>query len=434
MITRESIIEQLNMPAAEKEFIAGVTYIPSTAKVVDEQDTLHIMQAALDGWFTEGEWTKKFTRELRYAFTPNLRFAIPTTSGSSANLLAITTIAQPEFRSKALLPGDEVITPAVGFPTTVSGIIQNKAMPVFIDVDLPTYNACADSVEAAITEKTKAIVLPHTLGNPFQLEQMRVLADTYNLWLIGDCCDALSGEIDGVSVGSLEDISTLSFYPAHHITMGEGGAVLTNSPMVNKVVESLRSWGKGCWCSPGQDNACGKRFSHTYETLPFGSDHKYFYTRLGYNLKITDMQAALGYSQLQKLPDFVAKRRHNWQALHDGMKRWERFFILPQATKNSKPSWFGFALTLQKNLPFTRLELVSYLEENKIGTRLLFGGNLTKQPAFRNAEYRVEGTLFNADVITEHTFWIGVHPAMTDEMIAYILERFENFFIQKKLK
>jgi CDP-4-dehydro-6-deoxyglucose reductase, E1 len=435
MITKQQIIDQLNSYILFKpSFVAGETYIPVTAKTVDEQDILHVMQAGLDGWFTEGDWTKLFMKELKRAYTPNMRYVIPTTSGSSANLLAITTICQPEFQSKALKPGDEVITPAVGFPTTVSGIIQNNLVPVFVDVCLPTYNASADSIEAAITENTKAVVMPHTLGNPFELERLRALCDEEGLWLLGDGCDALGSEIDGVWAGSLEDISTLSFYPAHHITTGEGGAVLTNSPMIAKVVESLRSWGRGCWCEPGRDNTCGKRFSHTYEDLPFGYDHKYVYQRLGYNLKITDMQGALGYSQLQKLPDFIAARRHNWQRLYDGMKKWEKYFVLPQATKNSKPSWFGFCLTLQKGTPFQRLELVSYLEENKIGTRLLFAGNLTRHPAFKGVEYRTAETLYNADVITSHTFWIGVHPSMTDEMIDYILERFDSFIKQKGLK
>jgi CDP-6-deoxy-D-xylo-4-hexulose-3-dehydrase len=435
MITKQQIIDQLeNEFVFGNEFIAGQSYIPVSQMVRDEQDVLHVMQAALDGWFTEGEWTTLFMKELKRAYIPNMRYAIPTTSGSSANLLAITAITQPEFQSRSLKPGDEVITPAVGFPTTVSGIIQNNLVPVFVDVCLPTYNASADSIEAAITDKTKAIVLPHTLGNPFELERLRVLADEEGLWLIGDACDALGSEIDGVWAGSLEDISTLSFYPAHHISTGEGGAVLTNSPMIAKVIESLRSWGRQCWCEPGKDNTCGKRFSHTYEDLPFGYDHKYVYQRLGYNLKITDMQGALGYSQLQKLPKFVEARRHNWQRLYDGMKKWEKYFILPQATKGSKPSWFGFCMTLQKGTPFTRLELVSYLEENKIGTRLLFAGNLTRHPAFKNTEYRIAETLYNADVITNHTFWIGVHPGLTDEMIDYTLERFENFMKQKGLK
>lgn len=430
-ITKEEVFAAIEDFSDDKPFVAGETYIPATKKVLDQQDILHGAMAVADGWLTEGRWTKEFSRRLRDVYRPQVRYAIPTVSGSAANLLAITAIAQKEFGSKAIQPGDEVITTAVGFPTTVSPIIQNGAIPVFIDVEMGTYNATPDSVEEAITEKTKGVILPHTLGNPFKLEHMRALCDEENLFLLEDNCDALGSEIDGITTGSLGDLSTISFYPAHHITMGEGGAVITNSPMMAKVVESLRSWARECWCSPGKDNTCGKRFAHHYDQLPFGYDHKYVYSRLGYNLKITDIQSAIGVSQLTKLQKFAELRRKNWQYLHENLQRWERFIVLPKATQGSNPNWFGFVITLQKKVPFTRLELTTYLEENKIGTRLLFGGNLTKQPAFRDVEYRISGSLYNSDVVMNDTFWVGVHPALTQEMLDYMIEVFDTFFRSK---
>lgn len=428
-ISKQEIIERIQHDLVPKKvFIRGETYIPVSGKTFDDDDILHLLSASLDGWVTEGHWTHEFIQDLRHAFIPNLRFAIPTNSGSSANLLAITAITQKEFGSKALQPGDEVITPAVGFPTTLSAIVQNRLVPVFVDVDFPTYVPSPDEIEMAVGEKTKAIFVPHTLGNPFDIEKYRAIADECNLFLLSDSCDALGSTFGEVSVGTIEDISTLSFYPAHHITMGEGGAVLTNSPMVAKVIESLRGWGRACWCEPGKDNTCGKRFCQAAQgKLPAGYDHKYTYSRMGYNLKITDMQAALGVSQLKKLPSFVEKRRHNHARLYSGLSRFSDYFILPEPTKGSKPSWFGFTLTLHKGLPFTRNELVQYLEAHKIGTRLLFGGNLLQQPAFQGIEHRVSNKLFNSAIITDNSFWVGVYPGINDQMIDYILEVFETF-------
>ena len=435
-ISKKEVIERIQGDLLKKkDFIAGENYIPVSGKCIDDEDILHMVSASLDGWITEGHWTHEFTQDLRKAFTPNLRFAIPTNSGSSANLLAITAITQKEFGSKALRPGDEVITPAVGFPTTLSAIVQNGLVPVFVDVDFPTYVPNADEIDAAIGEKTKAIFVPHTLGNPFDIEKYRTIADENNLFLVSDGCDSFGSTFAGVSVGTLEDISTLSFYPAHHICLGEGGAVLTNSPMVAKVVESLRSWGKSCWCSPGKDNTCGKRFCQPAQgRLPAGYDHKYGFSRMGYNLKITDIQAALGVSQLKKLPTFVEKRRYNHARLYSGLSQFSDFFILPEPTKNSVPSWFGFTLTLNKSLPFTRNELVQYLEAHKIGTRLLCGGNLLRQPAFQGIEHRISGKLFNSDVITDNSLWIGCYPGIGDSMIDYILGVFETFIEGHKKK
>lgn len=436
MLSKSDIIEKLQGDlVGQKVFIPGVTYIPVSGKVLDEDDILHLISASLDGWVTEGRWTSEFTKDLRHAFKPNLRFAIPTNSGSSANLLAITALTQKEFGSKALRLGDEVITPAVGFPTTLSSIVQNNLVPVFVDVDFPTYVPSADTVEQAVSEKTKAIFVPHTLGNPFDIEKYRQVADDNGLFLVSDSCDALGATFSDYSIGTLEDISTLSFYPAHHITMGEGGAVLTNSPMIAKVVESLRGWGRDCWCDTGKDNTCGKRFCQPAQgKLPYGYDHKYTYSRMGYNLKITDIQAALGVSQLKKLPEFVEKRRHNHARFYSALSQYDDLFVLPEATKNSNPSWFGFTLTLRKSLSFNRSELIQHLESHKVGTRLLFGGNLLRQPAFSGIQHRISDKLYNSDVITENSFWIGVHPGITDEMIDYICTVFEDFIKTHKRK
>jgi CDP-6-deoxy-D-xylo-4-hexulose-3-dehydrase len=323
----------------------------------------------------------------------------------------------------------------VGFPTTLAPIIQNNLVPVFVDVDFPTYNPTPDAVDACITQKTKAIFLPHTLGNPFDLEAMRTVADENNIFLISDGCDSLGSKSGGRVVGSVEDMSTLSFYPAHHITCGEAGAVFTDSPMMSKVLESLRGWGRACWCETGKDNTCGKRFCQAkIEGLPEGWDHKYTYSRMGYNLKITDMQAALGVSQLKKLPSFVQKRRENHAKLYSALRKYDDYFILPEATKGSEPSWFGFVLTLRKSLPFNRIELIQYLEDHHVGTRLLFGGNLLLQPAFKGIEYRIADKLFNSSVITTDSFWIGCHPSLTDEMINYTVSVFDEFIKLKGRK
>jgi len=436
MITKAEILDRINSGMPKKpEFVAGENYIPVSGAEITEDDILSVVGAALDGWFTEGKYANAFSQDLRRAFTPNARFAIPANSGSSANLLAISAVCQPEFGSRALKPGDEVITAAVGFPTTLSGIIQNGLIPVLCDVDFPTYNVSPDSVDAAVSDKTKAIFIPHTLGNPYDVDGMKKVADDNNLFLIGDSCDALGSLFDGSSPAFYEDMSTLSFYPAHQITMGEGGAVITDSPMIAKVVESLRGWGRACWCDTGKDNTCGRRFSQSaIAGLPAGYDHKYTYSRLGYNMKITDLQAALGISQLSRLPDFVARRKHNHARLLEGLCQFEDYFVLPLATKKSEPSWFGFALTLKKALPFDRNTLVRYLEDHKIGTRMLFGGNLLRQPAFRTTPHRKATHLYNADVVTTDTFWIGCHQNITDEMIDYTVSVFSDFIAEYKRK
>lgn len=408
-------------------FIAGETYISASGETMNADDYVAIVNAALDGWITGGSYNHEFSRRILDFLGHKIRFAILCNSGSSANLLALSAITAPEFKSRSAQPGDEVVTVACGFPTTVAGIVQNNLVPIFVDVQIPTYVPDPQSIEAAITSRTKAIILAHTLGNSFDVEEIRRIADEYDLFLIEDACDAYGGTHAGVPLGTVGDLSTMSFYPAHGITVGEGGAVLTNSPMIKKVVESFRDWGRSCWCDPGCDNTCGKRFGWQLGSLPEGYDHKYTYSRLGYNLKMTKLQAALGMSQILKLPDFIDKRKHNWQRFRDGMLDLQEYFILPESTVNSDPVWFGFVLTIQKKMPFTRSELISYLESNRIGTRLLFGGNLLRQPAFENIQHRVSGRLTNSDIITERTFWIGVYPGITDEMIDYSLEKIHNF-------
>lgn len=411
----------------KEAFVAGTSYVPVSGKVVTDDDILSIINAAMDGWFTEGSYADEFRKNLQRFI--GARSANLCNSGSSANLLAITALTQREFGSKSLKPGDEVITTAVGFPTTLSAIVQNNLVPVFVDVDLPTYNTSALAVEAAISEKTKAIFLPHTLGNPFDIDGIKEVADGNNLFLISDGCDSLGSRFGDRVVGSIEDMSTLSFYPAHQITSaGEGGAVITNSVLIAKIVESLRGWGRSCYCHTGVDNTCGKRFcQNAVAQLPAGYDHKYIYSRMGYNLKMTDLQAAMGVTQLYKLPSFIAARKHNHERLYAGLQQFCDYFILPKATKNSEPSWFGFAITLQKLVPFSRSELVQYLEEHKVGTRLLFGGNLLSQPAFQEIEHRISYDLYNSDVIRDFTLFLGVWPGLTDAHIDYILEVFSSF-------
>lgn len=409
------------------KFIPGETYIRPSGNVLTMQDYHALLDAVLTGWVTDGPLSKEFMRNLsRFVGS---RFSYLVNSGSSANLVATHVIMQKEFGQRALKPGDEVITTAVGFPTTVSGLVQAGLIPVFIDVNFPTYVPDVDMVEEAIVPgKTKAIFLAHTLGNPFDLLRFRDLADEYNIWLIGDGCDALGSKQAGRMVGTVEDITTLSMYPAHHITMGEGGALFYDSPMIDKIVKSISRWGRDCWCLSGKDNTCGKRFCMDIEGLPEGYDHKYTYSRLGFNLVPTELQAALGCSQLERIEDIVEKRRYNWQRLRDGLLEWEDYLMLPKASDNSEPSWFGFCITLQKNCGFERSELIQFLEENKVGTRLLFGGNLLRQPAFREITHRVSGKLYNSDAIMQDTFWIGVWPGLTDDMIDYVLDVFYKFF------
>ena len=411
---------------ANKLFVAGETYIPVSGRVFDEDDMVHLMEATLDFWLTEGRFARQF--EIEFAQTLGVRTATLCNSGSSANLLAVSALTSIKLEDARLQPGDEVITVAAGFPATVGPIVQNGLVPVFVDVELGTYNIDVSRLEEAISPKTRAIMIAHTLGNPFNLEVVTSAAKRHKLWLIEDNCDALGSTYNGKNTGSFGDIATLSFYPAHHITMGEGGCVLTKSPKMRTLVESFRDWGRDCWCAPGEENTCAKRFDWQLGGLPHGYDHKYIYSHIGYNLKVTDMQAAVGVAQLKKLPKFIAARKKNWQLLYDGLKAYERFIVLPKAEANSDPSWFGFLITVKPDAPFSRTALTEYLEENKVATRALFAGNLLLQPAFQNIEHRVVGDLDVTNTIMNQTFWIGVYPGITEAMIGYMLDMFGQFF------
>ena len=414
-----------NKVHASEDFIPGKTYISYAGRVYDEKEMINLVDSALDFWLTAGRYAKQFEEEL--AKFLGIRYCLLTNSGSSANLLAISALTSPKLGERMLKPGDEVITTACGFPTTVNPIIQNNLVPVFIDVDLGTYNIHVEKLVEAITEKTKAIFIPHTLGNPAELDKIMEICKEYNLWLIEDNCDALGSKYNGKYTGTFGHISTCSFYPAHHITMGEGGAVLTNDPLLKRIIASFRDWGRDCYCEPGHDNTCGKRFGWHLGKLPFGYDHKYIYSHIGYNLKVTDMQAAIGVEQLKKLPGFIEKRKENFRMLYDGLRNYEKRFILPEATENSEPSWFGFPILVREDAPFTRAEIVDYLEEHKIATRMLFGGNVTKQPAYEDVRYSVIGSLKNTDLVMNNLFWIGVYPGMKCEMITYMINSVDEF-------
>jgi CDP-6-deoxy-D-xylo-4-hexulose-3-dehydrase len=400
-------------------FTPGETPVPVTGKVFGEEELLAAVNASLDFWLTSGPFTEKF--ESRFAKTVGMRHAYMVNSGSSANLLALTALTSPKMGDRRLLPGDEVITLAAGFPTTVTPILQNQLVPVYIDVDLVTYTANEDALEAAISPKTKAIMMAHTLGNPFNLDLVSRLAEKHNLWVIEDSCDGLGGTYKGQNLGSFGDFSTFSFYPAHHITTGEGGAVMVKKAAHKTIGESLRDWGRDCWCAPGCDNTCLKRYEWTLGELPEGYDHKYTYSHLGYNLKSGDIQAAIGLAQLDRLDSFVELRRRNWSHLKSGLKGLEEFFLLPKAAENSDPSWFGFALTVKSGSPKTRNQIVQALNGAKIATRLLFGGNLLRQPAFMGTPRRVVGELTNTDIVMNDTFWIGVWPGLTIPMLDYMI-------------
>jgi CDP-6-deoxy-D-xylo-4-hexulose-3-dehydrase len=405
---------------AKKDFVPGASVVPVSGKVIDAADMSAVVDAALDGWFTTGRWAKEFERKL--AKFVGVRSASLVNSGSSANLVALSALTSPKLGARALKPGDEVITVAAGFPTTVNPIFQNRLVPVFIDVSLPTYEIDVTRLEAARSEKTRAVMVAHTLGNVFDLDTVTAFCRKYKLWLVEDCCDALGSTWKGQRVGTFGDIATVSFYPAHHITMGEGGAVLTDKPQLQVLIDSFRDWGRDCWCEPGLDNTCGKRFDWQLGTLPCGYDHKYTYSHVGYNLKATDMQAALGVSQIDKLPDFIARRKANFAYLKNALQPLEEFLVLPEATPNSDPSWFGFPIGVKKNAPFSRDQLTHALEAKKIGTRLLFAGNLTRQPAYEGWEYRVAGALTNTDYVMSNVFWIGVFPGLTEVMLDFIAE------------
>jgi CDP-6-deoxy-D-xylo-4-hexulose-3-dehydrase len=385
-----------------------------------------MVDAALDGWLTTGRFNTQFEQQLA-AFL-GVNHLLTVNSGSSANLVAFNTLTSPRLGQRAIQPGDEVISVAAGFPTTVNPVLQFGAVPVFVDVELATYNIDANQIEAAITPKTKAVMLAHTLGNPYDLNSITALCRKYGLWLIEDCCDALGSTYAGKPVGTFGDIATLSFYPAHHITMGEGGAVFTNNPELKLIAESLRDWGRDCYCAPGRDNTCGKRFCQQHGDLPLGYDHKYVYSHLGYNLKITDMQAACGLAQLSKLPDFISRRKANFAYLKEHLAALDDYLLLPQATPNSDPAWFGFPLTLKDAANVNRVDLLRYLDQHKIGTRLLFAGNITRQPYMRGQNYRIHGQLENTDKIMRDTFWIGVQPALTEAALSFVVEKLETFF------
>ena len=406
-------------------FQPGVTPVPVSGRVFDDAEIKHLVEAALDFWLTTGRFAAQFEREFARFF--GLRHAMLVNSGSSANLLALSCLTSPKLGDRALRPGDEVITVAAGFPTTVNPIFQNQLVPVFVDVHIPTYNIDADQLEAALSDRTRAIMLAHTLGNPFDVQRVVDFARRHQLWLIEDCCDAVGATYQGKKVGTFGDLATVSFYPAHHITMGEGGCVLTDNSKLKTLVESFRDWGRDCWCEPGKDNTCGKRFGWQLGELPEGYDHKYTYSHIGYNLKATDMQAAVGVAQLAKLPAFIEARRRNFQVLWQGLSDLAEFFILPQATPGSDPSWFGFPITVADDAPFTRNDLVQFLEQRKIGTRLLFGGNLIRQPAYSDKKYRVVDNLINTDKALHDTFWIGVYPGLTKQMLDFIISSIHDF-------
>ena len=410
----------------QKEFIPGVSEVPVSGKVIGSLELKNMVEASLDGWLTTGRFNEQFEKKL--ANFLGIKCLLTVNSGSSANLIAFSTLTSPKLKERAIQKGDEVITVAAGFPTTVNPIIQFGAIPVFIDVKIPTYNVDESLVEEAITKKTKAIMLAHTLGNPFNVKKIKEICDKYNLWLIEDSCDALGSKFNNQNVGTFGDLATLSFYPAHHITMGEGGAVFTNSKKLERIAESFRDWGRDCYCEPGKDNTCNKRFDWQLGDLPFGYDHKYTYSHSGYNMKITDMQAACGLAQLDRLEGFIKKRKENFNFLYKSLKNLEEFLILPEVEKNSEPSWFGFPLTLKKNNKYNRNDLIKYLNENKIGTRLLFSGNLTKQPYMKNINFKVHGSLKNTDLIMENTLWIGLYPGLSKEQLQYSVLKIKKFF------
>ena len=408
-----------------KAFEPGQTLVPPSGKLIGAQELKNMVDASLDGWLTTGRFNEQFEKKLA-AFI-GVKYAITVNSGSSANLVAFSTLTSPKLGERAIQQGDEVIGVAVGFPTTVNPIIQFGAVPVFVDVDKYTHNIDASLIEAAIGPKTKAIMLAHSLGNPFNLDVVTALCKKHNLWLVEDCCDALGTTYKGQMVGTFGDIGTLSFYPAHHITMGEGGAVFTNNSELKQIAESFRDWGRDCYCPPGKDNTCGKRFCWKLGNLPEGYDHKYTYSHLGYNLKITDMQAACALAQLEKAPAFIQARKDNFKFLKERLSTCEEFLQLPEIAEGSDPSWFGFPITVKEGSPVSRLDLTTYLDQNQIGTRLLFAGNLTRQPYMVNAKYRVSGVLTNTDNVMNNTFWIGVQPALTPEMLEFVASKIETY-------
>jgi CDP-4-dehydro-6-deoxyglucose reductase, E1 len=420
-------VEEAFPPA---EFKPGVTPVPVSGKVIDAADVGAVVESALDGWFTTGRFAEDFERKL--ARFVGVRCASLVNSGSSANLLAVTALTSPKLGERRLKPGDEVITVAAGFPTTINPIIQNRLVPVFVDVTLPTYEIDVTQLEAALSSKTRAVMIAHTLGNVFDLDAVTAFVKKHDLWLIEDCCDALGSTWNGRHVGTFGDIATVSFYPAHHITLGEGGAVLTDKPNLQLLIESFRDWGRDCWCDPGKDNTCGKRFEWQLGELPCGYDHKYTYSHIGYNLKVTDMQAAVGVAQLEKLDGFIEARRRNFATLRKGLERLQDVLMLPEATANSDPSWFGFPIAVRPESGVTRDRVTLHLNSRKIGTRLLFGGNLVRQPAYQNIKYRVAHDLSRTDYIMRSVFWLGIFPGLNEAMLDFVADTIGSFVDAQK--
>ena len=423
---RRQILDLVGEYCAEafppRGFVAGESPVPISGKVFDAAEMRLLVDSSLDFWLTTGRFAAQFEKE--FARWLGIRECVLVNSGSSANLVAVAALTSPKLGDRRLQPGDEVITLAAGFPTTVNPIVQHNLVPVFIDVTVPTYNVDATQLEAALSPRTRALFLAHTLGNPFDLDAVKAFAARHDLWLIEDICDAVGATYRGRKVGTFGDLATTSFYPAHHITMGEGGSVLMEQPLLRTLVESFRDWGRDCWCAPGKDNTCGKRFDWQLGELPCGYDHKYTYSHIGYNLKLTDMQAAVGVAQLQKLDGFIEARQRNFALLREGLRDLEEFFVLPEATAGAEPSWFGFPIAVRAGAPFTRHRAIHELEKRKIATRLLFGGNLVRQPAYQNVAYRIAGPLTNTDFVMDRVFWVGVYPGITPAMLEYVLESF----------
>lgn len=419
-------VKQLYILKKQDPFIPEISPVPYAGRVYDERELISLVDASLDFWLTTGRFADQFEKDL--ADFLGVKYCLLTNSGSSANLLAVSALTSPKLGEKRLKPGDEVVTTACGFPTTLNPILQNNLIPVFLDVELGTYNIQVDQIEEAISDKTKAIIVPHTLGNPADLDTIMGMVKEYDLWFIEDNCDALGSRYQGKFTGTFGHISTCSFYPAHHITMGEGGAVLTSDPLLKKIIASFRDWGRDCWCDPGCDNSCGKRFDWQLGGLPHGYDHKYIYSHVGYNLKVTDMQAAIGVEQIRKLPGFIESRKENFDALQAALKEYDDVLILPHATPHSDPSWFGFPIIVREDAPFNRYDIVKYLEDHKIATRMLFGGNLLKQPAYAEIRYRSAGPLDNTDLVMNNLFWIGVYPGLSKVMLEYVISTVGIFF------
>lgn len=410
----------------KNDFIENISNIPVSGKCIGKEELKNMVEASLDGWLTTGRFNDEFQKKLS-AFL-GVKCLLTVNSGSSANLVAFSTLTSSKLKERAIKKGDEIITVAASFPTTVNPIIQFGAIPVFLDIKIPTYNIDENLIEESITSKTKAIMIAHTLGNPFNVKKIKEICDKYNLWLIEDTCDALGSKYNNQLVGTFGDLATLSFYPAHHITMGEGGAVFTNSIKLKRIAESFRDWGRDCYCEPGKDNTCNKRFDWQLGDLPYGYDHKYTYSHMGYNLKITDMQAACGLAQVDKIENFITIRKNNYDFLYKNLNDLQEFIILPESEKNSEPSWFGFPISLRKNNKFNRNDLLKYLNSNKIGTRLLFSGNLIKQPYMKDVLFKAHSNLKNTDFVMENTFWIGVYPGLSKDHLSYTIEKLKFFF------